>query len=451
MASFLERWSRIDEALDAALELPSDRRGAFLGQVGERDPELRRQLERLLRRADHGRSTLDRGAAALLEPVTEELGRGRTSAAGTEVWLGRRIGRYRLERKIGAGGMATVFLASRADGLFDQFVALKIVRPDRPSEGVLRRFHHERRILASLEHAHIARLFDGGTTEEGLPFLVMEYVEGEPITAHARRVRLDLDARLDLFADVCSAVQAAHQAFIVHRDLKPSNILVTPSGDVKLLDFGIAKLLAGDADDLTSSGERPMTLAYASPEQILGEPVTAATDVFALGVLLFELLADRPPFPSNGYALEMMRAVLQDSPPAASQVAPAPRRRRLRGDLDAILAKATAKDPSDRYGSAAQLVEDIHRHRRHRPVAARPARWHVSFGKLLRRHRVAIALTLSAAVLLAALLAMHTRRLAGERDLAERSASDARAAQGFVVDLLAMADPDARGGGLPAL
>ncbi|MEM1180948.1 MAG: serine/threonine-protein kinase, partial [Acidobacteriota bacterium] len=448
MTSFLERWSRIDSALGAALELPVDRREEFLAQLEGQDPEARRQLERLLRLADDGQSTLESGAAALLELAPEPDGQQDPDG---DPWLGRRLGRYRLERRIGSGGMASVYLAARADGLFDQQVALKIVRPDRPSEAVLQRFHHERRILASLEHPHIARLFDGGTTEEGLPYLVMEFVEGEPITVHGQARRLDVDARLELFVTVCAAVQAAHQALVVHRDLKPSNILVTPDGDVKLLDFGIAKVLVSDDEDLTSPGERPMTPAYASPEQIVGEPVTAASDVFALGVLLFEMLSDQAPFPADGHPLETMRAVLQDTPPPASEVAPSRRRRRLRGDLDAIIAKALAKEPASRYGSAAELARDVERHRLHRTVEARPAGWLRRVGKLLRRQRLALGIFVSAATALAALLAAHTGRLAAERDFAERSAADAQAVQGFVVDLFALADPDKIAAGeLPA-
>jgi serine/threonine-protein kinase len=436
--SFLDRWSEVDPLLERALDLTAGRRESYLEGVCAGDSALRRQLGGLLRLAQSRQTTLEGGAARLLPPEAEEA----------SSWSGRRVGPYRLERELGSGGMGTVWLARRDDGQFERRVAVKVVRPDRPSEELLARFHHERRILASLEHPNIARLLDGGATEEGLPYLVMEHVEGEPITEHCARRGLAVGDRLALFVTVCEAVQSAHQALVVHRDLKPSNILVTPSGEVKLLDFGIAKLLerGGERGALTRTGSEPLTPAFASPEQLRGEPATTAADVYGLGVLLFRLLTERPPYPVDRGLAETVRAVLEDPPPIPSETVPPARRPRLAGDLDAIVLKALACEPSARYATARELADDLVRHRDGLPVAARPADWRYRLGKLLRRRRAALASTAGAVALLAGLGALHAARLAEERDRAEAEAAAARAVSGFVVDLFGIADPDARQG-----
>jgi serine/threonine protein kinase len=285
----------------------------------------------------------------------------------------------RLLREIGRGGMGAVYLAERADGQFDKRVAIKLIKRGMDTEAIVRRFHYERQILASLNHPNIARLFDGGTTEDGLPYFVMEYIEGEPLLDYCKRKGLDVEARLKLFLPVCSAVQHAHNNLIVHRDLKPSNILVTGDGDVKLLDFGIAKLLnANDASLSTLLGQRPMTPDYASPEQARGEQITTASDVYSLGVALYELLTGRRPYSLSELALpEAVRVICEQEVERPSVVSSRSRdglqRQRLSAELDNITLKAIRKEPQRRYASVEQFSEDIERYLAGLPVMAQPS------------------------------------------------------------------------------
>ncbi|MEM1180038.1 MAG: serine/threonine-protein kinase [Acidobacteriota bacterium] len=370
-------------------------------------------------------------------------GVGRTTRP--EDFCGRRVGRYRLIRPLGSGGMGTVYLAERDDGVLDQQVALKILRPDQASDVFFRRFDDERRILASLEHPHIARFYDGGTTDGGLPYLAMEYVDGLPITEHCEALGLDLGDRLRLFLDVCGAVQAAHQALVVHRDLKPSNILVTHAGQVKLLDFGIAKPLASlDQLTRTEASTGPMTPAFASPEQIRGEPVTTASDAYALGVLLYRLLSGRFPHPVGRGVAASVCATLEDTPPPLSAAADGDAHR-LRGDLDAIAARALAKSAGERYATARELADDVERHLSGLPVRARSAGWLYAAGKFMRRRAPFVATVAGCGLVVTFLVAIYTVRLAEERDRASAEAANARAVQGFVLDLFELADPDRAG------
>jgi len=424
------RWQRVKEVFAAAVERPAAERDAYLDRACDGDPELRREVASLL---DFHR-----------EPDPEP-GSGAATTA-TEPEAGDRIGPYRLLGVIGSGGMGTVYLAERADDAFRKRVAVKVVRhglgvggPGAAEE--LARFRTERQILAALEHPNIARLLDGGTTGDGLPYLVMEHVEGEPIDRYCERRGLGLRARLELFRTVCAAVHSAHRSLVVHRDLKPSNILVTASGEPKLLDFGIAKLLdpapAISTVALTTPSERVMTPDYASPEQVQGEPITTATDVYLLGVLLYELLTGRRPFRASGaLPWELQRAICEQEPEPPSAVTGD---RRLRGDLDNVVAMAMRKDPERRYASARELGEDVRRHLEGLPVAARPDTLLYRAGKLVRRHRVATAA--AAAVLAALAVGMvgtlwQARVAEVERRRAERRFDDVRRlANAFLFEL----------------
>ncbi len=364
--------------------------------------------------------------------------------------LGRRVGAYRIERRIAAGGMGVVYLAAREDD-FEQRVALKLVRRSRgpgdlpPAVEVLRRFLAERQILAHLEHPNIARILDGGTTDDALPFFVMEYVEGRPIDGYCEQHELPLTRRLELFRTVCEAVHFAHQNLVVDRDLKPDNILVTPAGVPKLLDFGIAKILAPEPGPDSREG-RLMTPDYASPEQILGQPITTASDVYSLGVLLYLLVAGRHPFRLDGLGeLQRAQQILGEEPPPASTTAQPPLRRRFAGDVDAIIRKAMAREPQERYPSALQLAEDVERHLGDLPVAARSGNWLYRTRKLVRRHRLATAF----AVILTALAIAVTvlwRQAVDQRRQAEIARRSAERVSTFLGDLFQSADPDtARG------
>ncbi len=437
-----ERWAEIERLLDLALECPPDKRHAFVEEACAADAPLRDYVERLLASCEQPEAWLDGQAPVYAAPLVEQ----REETGAPE---GTRIGPYRIVGEAGHGGMGTVYLAER-DEPYHQRVALKLVRGAvSRDDHLVRRFIEERQILASLEHPRIARLLDGGITAEGLPWFALEYVEGIPIDRYVEQHRSPIEARIELFLAVCDAVQYAHRHLVIHRDLKPSNILVTADGQVKLLDFGIAKLVAGGQQAETGTGVRLMTPEYASPEQVRGEPVTVASDVYSLGVLLYELLASRRPYRLTGPApLEVERAVLEQEPERPSRTVPDARlSRRLRGDLDTIALMALRKQPARRYQSVEQLATDLSRHLSGLPVTARPDRLGYRAGKFVRRHRVGVAagvaVFLSLVVGLAATL-WQSREATREAARAERVTE-------FLVSLFREADPEqARGRELTA-
>ncbi len=445
----VERQRRALELLDQALERPGGGRLEFLEEACGEDEALYREVASMLE------TEVD--AAVLAEPAfsvhTEDAG------------VGRRIDHYKLVRLLERGGMGTVYLAERED--FEQRVALKLIRRGLDLDEVfVRRFHTERQILARLDHPHIARLLDGGTTADRLPYFVMEYVEGEPIDRYCEARGLSVEQRLELFRKVCSAVQLAHQNLVIHRDLKPGNILITADGEPKLLDFGIAKLLddsLGVAAVETELGQGPMTPRYASPEQIRLEPVTTASDVYSLGVLLYELLTGLDPYGvGSGRSDEIARAVCERDPEKPSTAvrrrAPAPEaaeprklRRRLAGDLDSIVLKAMRKEPGERYGSAEQLSEDLRRHLTGLPVDAQTGSFTYRAGKLVRRHWLGVVVTV-AFVLLILGFGNALRQQEQERRQAERERQRAAAVSIFLEELIRSADPDqSRGENLTVL
>jgi tetratricopeptide (TPR) repeat protein len=390
----------------------------------------------------------------------------------------RRLGPYRILRPLGQGGMGTVYLGVRADRLYDKLVAIKVIRgADR--EEVVRLFHRERRILATLDHPNIAKLLDGGTTEEGFPYFVMEYVEGQHIDVYGERQELSTLARVRLFLDVCAAVQYAHRNLVVHRDLKPANILVDASGTVKLLDFGIAKLLDPDPRAESPSGTHvAMTPDYASPEQARGEAMTTATDVYSLGVVLYELLTGHRPYRLRSrHPSEALRALLEDEPERpstavdrrpetdgrdASHPLPTPEsvsrprdgtperlKRRLRGDLDNIVLMAIRKEPHKRYSSVEAFAEDLTRHLQGQPVSARQATIGYRAGKFMKRHAWGVASVLAVTGLIAASMlatARQAKRVRLALENAEHERAKAEAVSSFLVDLFKVSDPsEARG------
>ena len=388
------RWQQVKETLASALECESTKaRADFLGQTCAGDTALRREVEALLHHSpDAFQSWADEGG--FLRADAPEMKNE-----------GRRIGAYRLVRELGRGGMGAVWLATRADEEFQQTAAIKLLKRGTDTDEVLRRFRAERQILAQLQHPGIARLLDGGVTADGLPFFVMEFVDGERLTAYATKNKLSLAARLQLFRKVCAAVQFAHQNLIVHRDLKPANILVSPEGEPKLLDFGIAKLLAPGEDDweATLAGRERLTPAYASPEQVLGEPITTTSDVYSLGILLYELLCERPPHSFSAERpspAELSRVICESEPPRPSLTASAEVRRVLRGDLDTIILRAMAKTPARRYESVEQFSTDIRRYQEGLPVRARKDTLGYRTSKFLRRNKLAVAVASLAAMAL---------------------------------------------------
>jgi non-specific serine/threonine protein kinase/serine/threonine-protein kinase len=448
-----DRWRQVRELFDAVLEQPPENRSAFLDGSTNGDLDLRREVNELLASYDESESILTRPAVEGLESLLDT----------SQSMEGRRVGPYRLLKKIGSGGMGSVFVAARADQEFEQRVAIKLVRPGMNTRAILQRFLKERQVLAGLDHPNIARLLDGGSTPEGLPYLVMEYVDGTPMDRYADEHQLNVTQRVQLFRTVCDAVQYSHQNLIVHRDLKPANILVTPQGVVKLLDFGIAKLIDAHAvsrvttGGLTADGT-PMTPEYASPEQVLGEPVTTASDVYALGVMLYQFLTGLSPYRLKQWtAPALFSAITQTDPDRPSDVVvreeeiggpdgkprnvdpaelaivregtPEKLRKRLQGDLDVIILTALRKEPSRRYSSAEKLSDDLRKHIEGHPVSARKDTVAYRVAKFVERHRTGVALT---AVLLIGLIAStitslhYMSRAIREEAVAERRFNDVR-------------------------
>lgn len=407
------RWERLNELFHAATGLAPEERAAFLSRACGDDAELLREVERLVAADAQAGEFIEAPALASASWLDE-------AEEGTPP--DRAFGPYRVIREIARGGMGTVYLAERADGQYERRVALKLIKRGMDLELVLRRFRAERQILASLEHPNIARLLDGGTTDDDRPYFVMEYIEGEPIDAYADARHLSVPERLRLFLQVCDAVAYAHGRRVVHRDIKPANILVTPEGVPKLLDFGIAKVLEAGSEEATSSvtGFRLLTPEYASPEQVDGRSATPASDIYSLGVVLYELLTGRSPYGATGrdpFAVAAAVRVTDPERPSAAvrrsraelsaPAVPADTRRngararvgpvvpavrqQLRGDLDAIVLTALRKEPERRYPSVERLAEDIRRHLEARPVSARPDTLAYRARKFERRNRAAVA------------------------------------------------------------
>ena len=375
-----ERWRQVEELFEAALQEEPANRGRFLAQAAEGDLALAEEVRRLLAADEKAGEYVT--ATALTPTSRKDLPTSR---------IGRRIGPYRVLAEIGHGGMGTVYRAVRDDDQYQKQVAIKLVRGGMNFASVIDRFKAERQILANLEHPNIARLIDGGTTEEGWPYFSMEYVEGQTLDHYCASRHLPTRQRLELFRTVCAAVHYAHQRLVIHRDLKPGNILVTEDGTAKLLDFGIAKLLSAEGG-ATVTGMPMMTPEYASPEQVLGTTVTTATDVYSLGMVLYELLSGKHPYEFKTRApAEVAQVVCKVEPAPPSSIAPSDVAGQLKGDLDTIALKALRKEAGRRYSSVQELSEDIRRHLEGLPVLARGDAASYRAAKFVRRHKAAVA------------------------------------------------------------
>ena len=431
MAGFTtERWSVLSPYLDQALDLEIEEREPWLASLRLEDPELATDLEELLEeRETLNQSGFLEGTAKVVPPPPS--------------LTGLRVGAYTLVSPIGRGGMGTVWLAERSDGRFTRNAAVKLLNTSLIGRSGEARFKHEGSLLARLTHPHIAHLIDAGVTSMGQPYLVIEHVEGEHIDQYCDRRSLGVDARIRLFLGVLEAVAHAHGNLIVHRDLKPSNVLVRSDGVVKLLDFGIAKLLESDGDaagpSLTVEGARALTPEYAAPEQLTGGAITTATDVHALGVLLYVLLGGPHPAAGTESAAELVKVIVETDPPRLSDVAP--NGKVYRGDLDNILAKALKKRPEERYASVIAFADDLRRYLRHEPVSARPDTLVYRSAKFLRRHTRGVAAAAAVMVLLAGLTGVYTVRLAAERDRARLEADKSAKMSELLTSLLTGADP----------
>ncbi|MEM7355361.1 MAG: serine/threonine-protein kinase, partial [Acidobacteriota bacterium] len=407
-----ERWQKIQALFEQTLERGVPDRRAFLEQACGDDTALRDEVASLL--------TADQQAGSFMSE--HSVGLDLDSPPEGEAWIGRNIGPYKILRPIGHGGMSTVFLAARDDDEYRGQVAIKVTRRGPGSADLRQRFLRERQILADLNHPNIAQLHDAGTTSEGIPYFVMELVDGVSILEFCDRQRLPIAARLELFLEVCNAVQAAHRSLIVHRDIKPANLLITSDGRPKLLDFGIAKPLdpatLAESLEATRTWQRPMTLAYASPEQIRGKSLSTATDVYSLGVVLYELLTGRHPHRSSTDTLSDLEGAILQRPPQRPSTAiepvggppidpaedrpdadeigrrrnvnPHQLQRQLRGDLDNIVLMALRKDPARRYSSVEQMAEDLRRYQDGLPVVARPSSLGYRSRKFVGRNKLAV-------------------------------------------------------------
>jgi serine/threonine-protein kinase len=459
-----DRWSRLVQIFEQATELTDEARQAYLDRACAGDDQLRTEVEALLA---HDTEATDTLAAGVREAMGDVLD------SSTKDLKSTLVGPYRLVEQIGSGGMGTVWRAVRDDDVYTKQVAVKLMHRGLHDPELRARFASERQILASLEHPFIARLIDGGTTGAGVPYVVMEHVEGRPISRYCDEERLSIEQRLELFRMVCDAISFAHRNLVVHRDLKPANILVTAEGVPKLLDFGIAKLLDPSASPHAPAETRPemrlLTPEYASPEQVRGDPVTTASDVYASGVLLYELLTGHRPYVLSGSGARELEQVICEQQPdrpstavtrepddtstaspehttvesigRARRAEPAQLRKELHGDLDNIILKALRKEPDQRYASADQLSEDIRRHLVGLPVMARPATWGYRAGKFLSRHRLGAATTAAVTVLVVALVGFYTLRLQQERSRAEEEARTNARVTEFLLDLFKGANP----------
>jgi len=448
------RWQQVTALFERALEATSPaEQDALLNHAARSDPSLAQEVRSLLQAHGDSDNFLDASALGDASAVLgEQLG---------AVRIGQKVGSWQLDALVHQGGMGSVYRASRIAGSFTQTAALKFIRLGLETPDLVRRFGRERQILATLQHPYIARLLDGGTTAEGAPWLAMEYVVGVPVDAWCDARKLGIDARIRLFCEICSAVQHAHQQLVIHRDLKPSNILVTADGTPRLLDFGIAKLLSEDGDDpeLTQTRHRALTPAIASPEQFSGGTVTTATDVYALGMLLYRLLTGCAPYrvDSGTSASRLERLICYETPTRPSHAAlrqnephataasraSHPRRlaRALRGDLDLIILKALRKEPERRYPSVAELVRDLERHLDGLPVAAQPDTIAYRTHKFAQRHwKGLLALTTAFAG-----LAVGLAIAVGQADAARQERDRAQQINRFLETILVEADPYASG------
>jgi serine/threonine protein kinase/tetratricopeptide (TPR) repeat protein len=442
-----ERWNEIKEKLHAALELEGTQRTAYLAEIGAADPGLRQELESLI--ASH-----EQAGTEFMSPPAVEGDVPPQAPTPRSSMIGRRVGQYQILEQIGSGGMGEVYRAARVDEQYRKQVAIKLVRAGQDTDFIVSRFKNERQILAGLDHPNIARLLDGGTTEEGVPYFVMELIEGQPITEYCDSRNLPIVERLKLFSAVCSAVQYAHQRLIVHRDIKPSNILVTLEGTPKLLDFGIAKILETDSgtgqSEPTLTIFRALTPGYASPEQVKGEPITTASDVYSLGVVLYELLTGHHPYSAPGYTPhQIARAVCEVDPEkpstvvrrtegslsepgqqsvrslaadSAHNVSAERLSKRLSGDLDNIVLMALRKEPERRYASVDKFAEDLRRHLENLPVFARKDTTGYRISKFVARHRAGVAASAAAVIILVIGIVVTLR----EAHIAREQASIAR-------------------------
>ena len=451
-----KRWKQIETIIDKALTLSGSERTTYIKEACSGDDELIDEINQFLKAIEESeRSRFLENVSADNKQLIQNL-----SALDDDInTIGTRVGSFQLIEKIGEGGMGAVYKAKRVDGQFSQLVAIKMLQRGIRTNNTIRRFRMEQEILASLKHPNIAQLYDGGITDTGIPYLVMEYIDGLPIDEFCNKKKKTVNERIDLFREVCLAVQYAHSNLVVHRDLKAQNIYVTDEGRVKVLDFGIAKLMDPDLSEKTlletGPGQKFWTPQYAAPEQVKGDNVTTSVDLYALGVLLHKLLTDSYPLDLSNKSLAEVQKTITDAEPIQPsssefsgktadlrQTTPTTLKKVLSGDLDALILKSIRKEPEYRYDSVSQLLEDIERYNSGLPIIARKGTVNYRIGKFYRRNRAAISL--AAVVLITFLLVslFYTFRITQERNQAEYEADRAKQVSDFVVNLFYGNHPD---------
>ncbi len=434
-------WKTLNDLFARALELPPDDRKAFVDEQCGSDPMLHKELLSLLAQAD------DSTDAATLAELRQSVARSVDELTAADPWLRKQLGAYQVQQALSSGGMGTVYLGLRSDAQFQQQVAIKRLNHLANTPELRRRFVAERQILANLVHPNIAGLIDGGTADDGTPYLVMEYVDGVPITEFCDRENLSLPERLRLFLKVCDAVQYAHRNLIVHRDIKPGNILVDQEGVPKLLDFGIAKILDRSADhaETTVASQRLFTPEYASPEQVRGLPITTASDIYSLGQLLYRLLTGVLPFSLQGASPAQVEQLVTEQPTPRPSAALADEgaglRRALKGDLDNIILFALQKEPERRYDSVGALQADLRSYLAHQPVRAHPPSIGYLLGKFVERNRALVASVVAMLAVTVGLVIFYTSQLAAERDVANQERDAAQAVTDLMVGIFEINDP----------
>ena len=448
-------WNDVEKILDILLELPESRRPEKLNELAETGTPLYLEVEKLMDAMDESDSFMEQPAARKATDFVQDWYDDAKNEF-TRKMKGKKVGPYQLVEQLGMGGMGMVYLAERADGAFEQKVALKYVRSGMETGEILERFTREQKIMAMIQHENIARIYDAGHDEHGVPFLIMEFVDGTTITEYCEENKLSVKERLKLFIDVCETVYFAHQNLIVHRDLKPSNIFVTKEGKVKLLDFGVAKVMDDEISELTRTGSNFVSMAYAAPEQLENAAVNTGTDVYSLGVILYQLLSGELPYSLADSGLsdahQKLKSERAEKPSTRIQKKAAVGAgitneeltrlvKELRGDLDNIILKAMAKEPAERYDSLRAFADDIRRYLRNEPVIARKSSFLYRSRKFVKRNSVSVAASLFGVLLLAGAVFYHTSELQRERDQAEAQALRAEQVSGFLIETFQAANP----------
>lgn len=439
-------WEKVETIIDEVLELPEEKRSIFIKEQCGDNPKLKGEVTSLLESIFHSEGWLD-NPQDYKQDFYKEISTDMEVLSPGPSLIGQSVGSYTIKEKIGEGGMGSVYLAERRDGQFEHRVAIKIIQHGKATRENIRRFQRERNILAGLNHPGIAKLFDGGVTEDGYPYLIMEYVEGIPIDRYCRKHNNSTEQKVLLFQQVLEAVRHAHENLVIHRDLKPGNILVDGKGNVKILDFGISKLLEENEDEtaatLTHIGARLLTPRYAAPEQITQSNITTATDLYALGIIFYKLLSGADPFDMDRLSrYEMEQTILKQEPSKPStRVSAHSLEKQLKGDLDAITLKSIRKEPDQRYRVANEFLEDLHNFQQGLPVSAHADTFKYRSRKFFSRHKISIATLTAFLLLLVSFTILHTSRITEERNSAQMEAERATEIKNLFNDILQQQDP----------